>query len=73
VPLEQEASESDEDTFAEQPMLPVTWLSYKGPDSRSFLVWVAGQGAGQVSSFCKRRCMWHACISGAVMLAHGVM
>lgn len=50
--LQQETSELDDDPFAEQPVLPVTWLSYKG--SSSFLVWVAGQGAGQVSS---RR--WH--------------
>lgn len=50
--LQQGTSELDDDPFAEQPVLPVTWLSYKG--SSSFLVWVAGQGAGQVSS---RR--WH--------------
>jgi hypothetical protein len=48
--LEREASAGSDDPFAEQPVLPVTWLSYKGQGSSTFLVWVAGQAAGQVSS-----------------------
>jgi hypothetical protein len=47
---EQEASADSDDSNAEQPVLPVTWLSYKGQGSSTFLVWVAGQAAGQVSS-----------------------
>jgi hypothetical protein len=48
--LDREASAGNDDPFAEQPVLPVTWLSYKGQGSSTFLVWVAGQAAGQVSS-----------------------
>jgi hypothetical protein len=50
VLLEQEASAGSNDPFAEQPVLPVTWLSCQGQGSSTFLVWVAGQSAGQVSS-----------------------
>lgn len=49
-PLQHEDSEAAEESCTAQLMLPVTWLSYKGQDSNIFLVWVAGRGAGQVSS-----------------------
>jgi hypothetical protein len=63
--VEQEALDADEDPFAEQPVLPVTWLSYKGQGSSSFLVWVAGQGAGQVGN-----CTAAAAVAAAAESSH---
>lgn len=45
-----EGQESDcDDPFKEQPILPITWVSYKEGNSSRFLLWVGGQAAGQVS------------------------
>lgn len=47
--LQPGAEESYSNLLQEQPILPVTWVSYKGDGSSRFRLWVGGQAAGQVN------------------------